>query len=162
MDVDGFVGTERRRERVVGRLADGRLDAPRSRHRFRADIDLGVGPPRSKPNAPVYNKAVTFNEPEDENGKCLFVMGSLGSPLIRSRSLYRLGTRTRRCCGSRRCCESRCCESRCCESRCCESRCCESRCCESQGLSAPQSQSRPASGANRDALPETEGTACRV
>ena len=67
--MDGIVRTERRQvEQAVGRVADGR-DVPGP------DFDdVRGGPPRSKPNAPVRNKAVTFNKPESDEGKCQLVV----------------------------------------------------------------------------------------
>ena len=74
MDVDRLAGAERRQvEGAVARVADG--------SRGPDFDDVTGGPPRSKPNTPVRNKAVTFNEPENDDGKCQLAVEGLSLPL---------------------------------------------------------------------------------
>jgi hypothetical protein len=61
MDVDRLEETDRWRVERWERDVDGD---------FGAESTQGGGPPRSKPNAPVRKRAVTFNEPESEEGQC--------------------------------------------------------------------------------------------
>jgi hypothetical protein len=61
MDVD-LRDADRRRVERWEREVDGD---------FGAEVThLGGGPPRSKPNAPIRNKAVTFDKPESEHCGC--------------------------------------------------------------------------------------------
>lgn len=83
MDLNCLEGTDRRRVERWEKEVDGNVGNVGAGV---THFDLGGGPPRSKPSAPVRNRAVTFNEPENEDseGKFQLIVESLGSPWMRA------------------------------------------------------------------------------